>query len=426
VIIDGRRRFLLFLGDVLLLALVGSALQAWVAPGVEAWRMAVSLAVFPPLFYISGLYERRDLPLDGHYIGQAATAGAMVVGVLAVLFYWVPPLELPRRLVPAEIVSVLLLLPFWRKLSARVVGRVKGPVRLVVHGEGPAADALVEAVREHGDYVVENPVAAVAGGVPVSRGVVADVTNGSGESLPSGELLGLARRGYHVTDMVSIYEQATGRLPTEHLSHQWLLSELQPIRGPAYARVRRSVDVVGAILLLAVLGLPTALVALLQWLEDHGPVFYTQLRVGQDEAEFPIYKLRTMRDGADCDGPLWTVEADPRITRVGRLARLLRLDEVPQLWNVLRGEMCLVGPRPEAVGLVRQYEEQIPNYHLRHLVKPGVTGWAQICFKNTSSVQAVKRKLEYDLYYIRHMGPVFDLRIILRTVAVVLSGKGSR
>ncbi len=417
---------MLFLGDVVLLALVGALLQAWLAPGVEAWRMAVSLAAFPPVLYISGLYERRDLPLDGHYLAQAATAGLIIMGVLAVLFYWVPVLELPRRLLPAEIVAVLLALPSWRMLSARVVGRVNGPVRLVVHGDGPAADALVEAVRDHGDYVVENPVAAVANGVPVSQGVVADATNGAGPSLPSGELLGLARRGYHVTDMVNVYEQATGRLPTEHLSHQWLLSELQPIRGPAYARIRRAIDVVGSLLILAVLGIPTVFVALLQRLEDRGPIFFTQLRVGRDERPFRIYKLRTMRVGADRNGPLWTVEGDPRITRVGRLARLLRLDEVPQLWNVLRGEMCLVGPRPEALGLVRQYESQIPNYHLRHLVKPGVTGWAQICFENTSSVEAVKRKLEYDLYYIRHMGPVFDLRIMLRTVAVVLSGKGSR
>lgn len=426
MIIDGRRRFMLFVGDVLLLGLVGLVLHTWLAPSVGFLRMAVSLAAFPPIFYITGLYERRDFPLDGHYVAQAATAGVIVMGLLAVLYYWIPPLALPRRLPLVEVVTVLLALPFWRRLSARVVGRVNGPVRLVVHGSGPAADALVEAVRDHGDYVVENPVAAAGGGPAPSGGLVADLSNGAPGTAPSGQVMGLARQGYHVVDMVHVYERATGRLPTEHLSHQWLLSELQPLRGPAYARIRRVVDIVGALVLLGILGLPTLLLAVLQWVEDRGPFLYTQRRVGQDEREFTIYKLRTMRVGADREGPLWTVAGDRRITRVGRVARMLRLDEVPQLLNVLRGEMCLVGPRPEAVGLVRQYEGQIPNYHLRHLVKPGVTGWAQICFENTSSMDAVKRKLEYDLYYIRHMGPVFDLRIILRTVAVVLSGKGSR
>lgn len=424
---------MLFLGDVLLLALAGAALQSWLAPNVAGWKMAVSLSAFPPVFYVTGLYERRELPVDGHYAAQAATAGVIILGLLSVLFYWLPPLALPRRLPLWEIVTVLVALPFWRMLSGRVVGRVNGPVHLIVHGSGPAADALVRAVEEHGDYRVQRQPAGPGSDAspegPRGSALVADVAGGASpdaSAAASRELLEMSRRGYHVVDMVNVYEQATGRLPTEHLSPQWLRTELQPLRGPAYARIRRSGDILGSLVLLAVLGVPTLLMALLQWIEDRGPVLYTQWRVGKDEKEFTVFKLRTMRVGADREGPLWTVASDGRVTRVGRVARYLRLDEVPQLINVLRGEMCLVGPRPEAVGLVRKYEAEIPNYHLRHLVKPGVTGWAQICFENTSSLEAVKRKLEYDLYYIRHMGPVFDLRIILRTVAVVLSGKGSR
>ncbi|MFQ5538347.1 MAG: sugar transferase [Gemmatimonadota bacterium] len=428
MIIDGRRRFMLFLGDLVLLALVGIAIRTGLAPNLGWGKLAVSLAVFPPVFYITGLYERKDLPFDGHYLAQAATAGAITFGALAVIFYWVPPLALPRRLPLVEIVAVLAALPFYRKVSGHVIGRVNGPVRLIIHGSGPAAEALEAAIREHGDYVVEEPDAPFRGGGNGRNGapaVVADVSNGAYAG-DSSELLGLARQGYHVVDMVNVYERATGRLPTEHLSPQWLLSELQPIRGPAFQRIRRVTDVLGALVLLAVLGIPTFRLGVLLWLEDRGPILYKQRRVGLDEREFTVYKLRTMRVGADSDGPLWTVADDHRVTRVGRIARWLRLDEVPQLLNVLKGDMSLVGPRPEAVGLVRQYEEAIPNYHLRHLVKPGVTGWAQVCFENTSSVDAVRKKLEYDLYYIRHMGPVFDLRIMLRTVAVVLSGKGSR
>lgn len=421
MISDGRRRILFITGDALLVLGALWLLRDLFFPGLAVTKSVMAFAIFPPVFYITGFYEHRDLLPDGFYLAQAATAAAIIFGAMAIMSYALPALALPRRFVLMVIPGVLLSLPMWRLLSGYIIGRVRQPTRLIVHGKGPAAEALVQAVSGHGDYLLDDPIEGSNG-----PAVVADASNGNPDRETAEALVGLMKQGHRVIDMVTLYEQATGRLPTEHLTHQWLLAELQPVRGPAYPRMRRVADLVGALLGLIILAIPVALFAFLQWLEDGGPVFFRQGRVGLGEREFNIIKLRTMRVGADQEGPLWTVDRDPRITHVGRVVRLLRLDEVPQLLNVLRGDMCLVGPRPEAVGLVRQYEDEIPHYHLRHLVPPGVTGWAQVCFENTSSVEAVRKKLEYDLYYIRHMGPVFDLRIILRTIGVMLSGRGSR
>lgn len=189
-------------------------------------------------------------------------------------------------------------------------------------------------------------------------------------------------------------------------------------------RLKRIMDLVGALLLLVLLAAPTTLAAFVIRLNDRGPLLYRQRRVGKGGEVFHVLKLRTMREDAERTGPAWTERKDPRITPAGRWIRRTRLDEVPQLWNVLRGEMSLVGPRPEAEPLSRMYLREIPRYELRHLVKPGVTGWAQVSFRNTCSVEGAATKLDYDLYYIREMNFLFDMRILMKTVHVMLVGKG--
>jgi lipopolysaccharide/colanic/teichoic acid biosynthesis glycosyltransferase len=166
-----------------------------------------------------------------------------------------------------------------------------------------------------------------------------------------------------------------------------------------------------------------ACAALAIWLDDRGPVFFAQTRVGKNHVPFRLLKLRTMH-AAQTEGAPYTQPNDTRITRVGRFLRNTRLDELPQLWNVLRGEMSLIGPRAEWVRLVENYEREVPCYYFRHLVKPGITGWAQVNYPYGASLEDTTRKLEYDLYYIRHFSFLLDASIVLKTIHIMLFGKG--
>lgn len=214
------------------------------------------------------------------------------------------------------------------------------------------------------------------------------------------------------------------KIPLYRLNQTWLFQEgFQIAREPVFERLKRISDIVLSALglLLTLPFLP--LVAMAIWLDDRGPVFFRQSRVGRNRALFAIVKLRTMRTGGS-GGDAYTQEGDNRITRLGRFLRASRLDEVPQLWNVLAGDMSLIGPRAEWVRLVEDYEKQIPCYHFRHLVKPGITGWAQVNYPYGANLEDTLRKLEYDLYYIRYFSFVLDASIVLKTIHIMLFGKG--
>ena len=213
------------------------------------------------------------------------------------------------------------------------------------------------------------------------------------------------------------------KIPLYRLNQTWLFQEgFQIAREPVFERLKRASDIslAGIGLLLALPFFP--LVAAAIWLDDRGPVFFRQARVGRNRMLFDIVKLRTMRVGGG--GGDYTQQNDSRVTRLGRFLRASRLDEVPQLWNVLCGDMSLIGPRAEWVRLVADYEQKIPCYHFRHLVKPGITGWAQVNYPYGANLEDTLRKLEYDLYYIRYFSFVLDASIVLKTIHIMLFGKG--
>ena len=213
------------------------------------------------------------------------------------------------------------------------------------------------------------------------------------------------------------------KIPLYRLNQTWLFQEgFQIAREPVFERLKRISDIVLAGFGLLVFAPLFPFAALAIWLNDRGPIFFHQTRVGRNRVLFEAAKLRTMRPHAAGDS--YTRENDDRITPVGRFLRASRLDEVPQLWNVLRGEMSLIGPRAEWLKLVEEYEHKIPCYHFRHLVKPGITGWAQVNYSYGASVEDTLRKLEYDLYYLRYYSLVLDASIVLKTIQVMLFGKG--
>lgn len=249
------------------------------------------------------------------------------------------------------------------------------------------------------------------------------------QAFPLRELLQCRIRGIDVLELVGFLERETGAVRLDVLNPSWMIFSEGFRRSALRDFVGRLLDLAVVVILLALLWPLIVLIALAIKLEDgwRAPVLYRQARVGKDGTVFDLYKFRSMRQDAEADGVArWASDADERVTRVGALIRRLRLDELPQLWNVLRGDMRFVGPRPERPEFVSEFAENLPYYAERHCVPPGLTGWAQVCYPYGSSEQDAIEKLKYDLYYIKNRSFLFDLAILVQTVEVIVFGKGAR
>jgi sugar transferase (PEP-CTERM system associated) len=245
---------------------------------------------------------------------------------------------------------------------------------------------------------------------------------------PIRDLLECRLAGVDVTELLTFLERETGRVRLDVLNPSWMIFGQGFRRDPLRLFSSRSLDVLAS-LAIFVLSAPVMLLTVLAIkLEDglRAPALYSQKRVGLAGRAFNVYKFRSMRVDAEHDGVQWARQGDPRVTRVGAVIRKLRLDELPQIFNVLRGHMSFVGPRPERPEFVAELSEKIPYYVQRHSVKPGITGWAQLCYPYGSSEQDALEKLQYDLYYIKNNSLLFDIAILVQTAEVVLLGKGAR
>lgn len=246
-------------------------------------------------------------------------------------------------------------------------------------------------------------------------------------ALPLKDLLRVKTAGVHVNDFSTFMERETGRVDLDTLNPSWLIFSDGFSSGRALSSVAKRLFDVAASLLLLVLAFPViALFALLVKLDSRGPAFFRQQRIGLYGQPFTLLKLRSMRLDAEAGGAQWASKNDPRITRIGRLIRKLRIDELPQVWTVLKGQMSFVGPRPEVPKFVEDLEDKLPYYAERHMVKPGITGWAQINYPYGASIEDARHKLEYDLYYAKNYTPFLDLLILLQTLRVVLWPEGAR
>ena len=256
--------------------------------------------------------------------------------------------------------------------------------------------------------------------------IVVAVSDGLKE-YPLQEILTCKLHGVSVYDAPTFYERATGRMLIEHITPEWFVFSEGFYISSLRRAVKRCTDILICLVLLPVLLLLFPVIALVIKLDSAGPVFFRQVRVGENEQPFTLYKLRTMNNNAEFEtGAVWAQDNDPRITRIGNFLRKSRLDEFPQLYNVLRGDMSIVGPRPERPEFIEQLKEIIPYYSERHLIKPGVTGWAQVSYPYGASVEDAIEKLRYDLYYLKNFSIQLDVMIVLETVKVVFGQRGGR
>ena len=240
------------------------------------------------------------------------------------------------------------------------------------------------------------------------------------------KLLQYKLEGLQYYNYLEFYETYENKLPISHLSPKWFLENtgFEIYHNNFNLKAKRLLDLLFA-LLIGIFAAPViVLAAIIVKLESKGPIFFIQERIGEGNKKFNIAKFRSMTTDAEKDGPQWASKNDNRVTKFGKIMRATRIDELPQLWNVLRGEMSFVGPRPEREYFIQQLEKEIPYYNLRHTVKPGLTGWAQVMYPYGASVEDAYRKLQYDLYYIKHHSIPFDVKVLLKTVTIVIFGKG--
>ena len=309
--------------------------------------------------------------------------------------------------------------------------------RVVFVGENDYTEDLLESVKKDGQYVFVtslNNTDMKALGKEILElyntkkfDVLVDFTDKLlRDPKLTDKLLQYKLEGLQYYNYLEFYETYKSKLPISHLSPKWFLENtgFEIYHNNFNLKAKRLLDLLFA-LLIGIFAAPViVLAAIIVKLESKGPIFFIQERIGEGNKKFNIVKFRSMTTDAEKDGPQWASKNDNRVTKFGKIMRATRIDELPQLWNVLRGEMSFVGPRPEREYFIQQLEKEIPYYNLRHTVKPGLTGWAQVMYPYGASVEDAYRKLQYDLYYIKHHSIPFDVKVLLKTVTIVIFGKG--
>ncbi|HEX9367583.1 MAG TPA: sugar transferase [Vicinamibacterales bacterium] len=405
--------------------------HGWWFVAAAFWLVAASIPAAPSSVAFS---LRRTL--------AALARGAALLLIAYGAWYFYAPRLLPRLVVLYFIWEATLLTLAWRLVFVTVFSRQRFRQRAIIVGSGRGAALALSTIRLHRARQVD-----VVGFVPEQGPIEPslDVPRIDGSRLletaaergASELVLALSRapaegllktllvcqeKGAQVVRVQTLVEQVLQRVPVDLLEPDWLMTDLADatrIREASWV-AKRALDITGAIVGLLALALLTPAIAIAIWLDSGSPLFYRQQRVGRGGVLFNVVKFRTMARDAERPGEAkWADRDDPRTTRVGRWLRRMRLDELPQFANVLRGEMSLVGPRPERLEFIARLQEAIPYYRARLMVPPGLTGWAQVNLPYGDSVEAARAKLEYDLYYVKHRSMLFDLAILLRTVGIV-------
>jgi sugar transferase (PEP-CTERM system associated) len=452
---------ILIIGDISIAFLASVAVRAaifffeisqrpdWMFWSFQAAAVTV-IIVFS--FYYSDLYAIDQTLSHRELLLRLMSGIGFACILIAVVSYPIP--QFGKTLYAGQMAVMVASLCAWRLGFMRVIARAQIRARVLVIGVQAIGKLVAEELlrgKKMGMEVVGflgesagqvnlsygNPVRVSLPVYPpsslmelfeqgrVDRILLAGV-EGYSETLGS-ELVTLRARGIAIEDCHSFYERLVSKIAIADLSPEWIVRCKGFRRDRLIIFTKRVIDIVVSTIGLLASAPICLLTALAIKLDSAGPILYRQERMGRNEEVFTIYKFRSMLEGAeDNAGPVWATEDDPRITRVGRIIRQLRIDEIPQMINVLKGQMSLVGPRPERPFFVQTLSKRIPYYSLRHSIQPGITGWAQISYSYGDSEKDAIEKLQYDLYYIKNMSALFDLQIIFESLKVILLGRGAR
>jgi sugar transferase (PEP-CTERM system associated) len=413
------------------------------------WKIALVTVVCQLCLYYNDFYDLTLVHSNRELIVRLLQAVGAASIVLAALYFVVPALMIGDGIFVSALFVFLVAILGWRLLFNQLTGSLKLQERILVVGTGDTARKVARQILDQHDFaysvigfidddasrigerIVNPAIIGTPADIPalIARHEIDRIIVGLSDrrgKLPVEELLRAKMAGVRVEDATTTYERVTGKILIDDLRPSWLIFSDGFRVSRATRWMKRTIDLTLSVVL-AILSFPLmVLTAVAIWLESGGPVLYCQERVGESGRNFTLCKFRSMRTDAEIGGkPIWAKDGDDRITRVGRFIRKTRLDELPQLWNVLRGDMSFVGPRPERPYFVSELAKEIPFYQQRHAVKPGLTGWAQVKYRYGSSLEDAMEKLRYDLYYIKHLSVFFDLTIVFDTVKVVLFRKGA-
>jgi exopolysaccharide biosynthesis polyprenyl glycosylphosphotransferase len=460
-----ERRILLMLGDLLMISLALLA-ALWIRiPGLStgfnsilhlfvmrlSWWL-VLWVIWIPIAIIAELYE---LPTAASP-ARSGVYSAVCAAFVSLLYFLVPSISAPLTFSRLSFFILLLLatagVGTWHVAYATLLSRRTFSRRVLIVGAGQAGKALAEAVaNSHNAQAIElvgyidddtslceqevqglkvlatsEKLVAFAEQLQIDEIIVAitDLTSICPQLFDA--IVGCWEKGISVVPMSLRYAEVTGAIPVEHIGQNFfaLVNHQNEFFMRIWGITRRIIDIlVGAIgLVLLIFLMPV--IALIIFIDSPGPLFYVQNRVGRGGQRFRLAKFRSMIPDAEANGVQWALPDDSRITRMGRFMRKTHLDELPQLWNVFCGNMTLIGPRPERPEFVEQLDDLIPYYAIRHSIKPGITGWAQVCYPYGNCVNDSLMKLQYDLYYVKHRGPVLDMVIALRTIRIMATMRG--
>lgn len=453
-----RRKLALALGDVVFtaLAMVAAVVlrlgwdHGWVFINARWPSIMVAWVFFGISYYICGLYESNRLLRIGPMLASAAAAvGLGVVLMMAFFYATLSDKIIGRGIFAGYAVFVFVAILAVRLAYAMASSRGFMAQRCLVIGTNGEAHKALELIEQHphsairvlglihcgpekdkvGKFIDDYPILGTLESTEkfaqlydIERLIIAATPENEPTLLK--RLRTFRYRGLALVDFVSLYEELAQEIPIDHINDEWLFHASMNNSRFHIRRLKRLTDVVVAFVGLALTWWLMLLTALLIRLTSKGPAIYRQERLGRDSIPFMLMKFRTMREDAESQsGPVWATDDDPRVTWLGKWLRKFRIDELPQLINVLRGEMSFVGPRPEREVFIRKLSEKIPHYSERLLVPPGVTGWAQVMAPYAASVEDSRRKLQFDLYYIKHMSFFLDMLICIKTVKTILFGR---
>lgn len=427
----------------------GPVIEQYLRAPENLFRLAVVIGICLLALYFNDLYNFELMSRPHDLFAMMLQGYGIACVALAITYSLAPDLGLGRGIAVIAALLIPFLATVWRLVMVRTGFLLAGAERVLMVGTAQTGIQLTRKIisqpelnlrvvgflDERGENIgmpLVNPgivgavsdVEQIAGALKVQR-VVLSLAERRG-NMPVRALLHLRFAGVEVEDAHTVYERLTGRIVLEHLSPSWLILSGGFRKSDLLAVSKRVVDIFCASMGLILTSPILLLTALAVRLESRGPILFRQERVGLNEKTFEILKFRSMRHNSEGEIPRWAAENDNRITRVGRLIRKVRIDELPQLINVLRGEMSLVGPRPERPYFVDLLDQKIPYYGLRHTVRPGVTGWAQVRYHYGGSIEEAKTKLEYDLFYIKHLSILLDLAILFETAKVLLWQRGAK
>ena len=422
---------------------------SWYSPS----ELAAAALVFSIAFIVScsalGLYRKTLDKEEYNILQRISVSFAIAVLILAFTYYIIPGLMLARSVLISAIIFSFVGLLLTRYLFYRFVNLDNLKRRVLVIGCGQRAGELSVVNSSYiykgfeivGYITLEDEPISVPHAIALSDAItLTDIVEAANvdeiviavddrrKKLPVEDLLDVKMSGVQVMDLQTFYEREQRLVFLEALSPSWLLFSDGFVNNGLRPIIKRSFDIFASLMLLAVSWWLMLLTMLAIYIESgfRAPVFYRQKRVGYRNVVFNVIKFRSMRVDAEKNGAQWASQTDNRVTLVGKVIRKYRIDELPQLLNVLKGDMSFVGPRPERPEFVKGFEENIPYYKERHRVKPGITGWAQLCYPYGASEYDTRQKLQYDLYYVKNYSLFLDLTIMMSTVEVILWGKGAR